>query len=98
MTVTITFEQAKIGDSLMEVAKAHGVEGVLAECSGSMICGTCHVIVEETWYSRLPAAEEIEQDVLDGVNHRTPTSRLSCQVKIGENLNGLIVKTPPSQY
>ena len=82
------------GLSLLEVARTHGlyVEG---RCEGSLACSTCHVIVDPAWFGRLPVASEDEQDMLDTVaTSLTATSRLGCQIRIGNDVDGLVVRLP----
>lgn len=87
------------GDTVMEVAYANGIEGVAAECGGSMSCGTCHVYLDEATYARLEEPTENENDMLDIVSsERRPTSRLSCQVILAEALADAEVTIPESQF
>ncbi|MGE5722138.1 MAG: 2Fe-2S iron-sulfur cluster-binding protein [Sphingomonadales bacterium] len=87
------------GETVMEVASANGIEGVVAECGGSMSCGTCHVYLDEASFARIEAPSENENDMLDIVSsERRPTSRLSCQVKIVDSLSGAEVSIPESQF
>lgn len=81
------------GHSLLEVAQAAGMplEGT---CEGQMACSTCHVIVSKDWFDRLPGASEDEEDMLDLAAGVTRTSRLSCQIVLGEALEGLEVRIP----
>jgi ferredoxin-2, mitochondrial len=86
--------EANIGDRLLEVGQAIGqpLEGT---CEGQMACSTCHVIVEKDWFSRLSPATDDEEDMLDLAVCATRHSRLSCQILLDENLNGLTVRIPP---
>ncbi|MCH9780634.1 MAG: 2Fe-2S iron-sulfur cluster binding domain-containing protein [Alphaproteobacteria bacterium] len=79
-----------LGQSLLEIAQEHNVdiEGI---CEGSMACATCHVIVEPDWYAKLPGASEDELDMLELAFDLTETSRLGCQLRITEELDGLKV-------
>jgi ferredoxin len=81
------------GTSLLEAGQAAGMplEGT---CEGQMACSTCHVIVSDDWFDRLPEASEEEEDMLDLAAHVTRTSRLSCQIVLGEELKGLEVRVP----
>ncbi len=88
---------AEPGHSLMANAKAKGVDGIVAECGGCMVCGTCHVYVAEDWYDRLPAPSEMESDILDYGLHRQPNSRLSCQIAVTDAMDGLEIAVPVSQ-
>ena len=106
-TATITYVSASgarrevpasIGSTLMEAAVNGGVEGIVAECGGSCMCATCHVYVDETHLDRLEAMDEREDEMLAGAfAERKSNSRLSCQVRITEALNGIVVATPEAQ-
>jgi ferredoxin, 2Fe-2S len=85
------------GFSVMQGAIANNVQGIIAECGGSCSCATCHVYVDEAWVDKVPAKDEAEESLLDAVCDRQPNSRLSCQIKVTEELNGLIVRLPPKQ-
>jgi 2Fe-2S ferredoxin len=89
---------AKVGDSVMETAIRHNVRGIDAECGGSCSCATCHVYVEADYFDRLSPADPMEEDLLDGVAApRRPTSRLSCQIPVTAQLDGLGVQVPETQ-
>ena len=85
------------GDSLLRVAQAAGMplEGT---CEGQMACSTCHVVVEKDWFDRLPQASEEEEDMLDLAAGVRRTSRLSCQIVLGEELDGLTVAIPAESH
>lgn len=86
------------GESAMQAATRHGLDGILAECGGNAMCATCHVYVDESWLARLPVMADDEDALLDGTAaERRPTSRLSCQIKVTPELDGLIVKLPERQ-
>jgi len=85
---------ARTGDSLMQSAKANDVPGILADCGGACACATCHVVVEEDWYPRLEPPATHERDMLEFALDAQPTSRLSCQIKVDESLDGLVVSVP----
>lgn len=84
------------GWSLMETALRNGVEGIVAECSGACGCATCHVMIDPAWMATVGEPNGMEDPLLDLVD-RTPTSRLSCQVKLREALDGLVVRVPDHQ-
>jgi 2Fe-2S ferredoxin len=86
--------EADAGLTLLDVAHAHGID-LEGACEGSMACSTCHVVVDPEWFERLPAASDEEEDVLDLVFHLAPSSRLGCQVRITDALDGLVVTVPP---
>ncbi len=89
---------AKEGMSVMQSAVNNGVDGIVAECGGACSCATCHVYVDEAWFDKLPEAQAMEKEMLDFVMSPQPTSRLSCQIKVTADLDGLVVNTPESQY
>ena len=95
---TETTVDAKEGMSVMQTAVNNGVDGIVAECGGACSCATCHVYVDEGWFDKLPEAQAMEKEMLDFVMSPEPTSRLSCQIKVTGELDGLVVKTPESQY
>jgi len=88
------------GLSLMDVCKQNGVEGVLGNCGGGAACGTCHVYVDPAWEHKLPDRDEIEAEMLDLIEDTCKAnSRLGCQIRVDETLNGLMVTVaPPSDY
>ena len=85
------------GLSVMEGAVQNDIPGIDADCGGSMACATCHVYVEEKWLNKLPNAEEGEVDMIDMAFEPKKNSRLSCQIIVSEDLDGLIVTTPSKQ-
>ncbi len=90
--------EASTGTSIMEAAIKHNVRGIDAECGGCLSCATCHVYVGEEWLANLPAPDPDEDDMLGFVAaERQPNSRLSCQVKLDEELSGIVVTIPPRQ-
>ena len=90
--------EARVGISLMEAARASGVPGIVADCGGTCSCATCHVYVDPDWVGRVGAASEIEQGMLEFAVVPKPNSRLSCQIRVTDALNGLVVHVPASQY
>ena len=85
------------GLSVMEGAIQNNVPGIDADCGGSMACATCHVYVEEKWLDKLPKAEEAEVDMIDMAFEPKKNSRLSCQIIVSDDLDGLKVTTPSQQ-
>jgi len=86
------------GTSVMQVATANLVPGIVAECGGELSCATCHVYVDEQWLGALAARSEEEEDMLDATSEEpTDASRLSCQIKLRPELDGLVVHLPTSQ-
>ena len=86
--------EAAAGISLMQLALTNGVPGIVGECGGVMSCATCHVYVEEAWFGRLPAPRQAELDMLEFADDPTTFSRLGCQIKVRDELDGLIVRVP----
>jgi len=85
--------EAPLGLSLLEIAHRNGID-LEGACEGSLSCSTCHVVVEPEWYDMLPEASEDEEDMLDLASGLTKTSRLGCQIRITEELDGLTVRLP----
>ncbi|MGO3858119.1 MAG: 2Fe-2S iron-sulfur cluster-binding protein [Neisseriaceae bacterium] len=86
-----------IGDSVMLGAVNHDLEGIEAYCGGACACATCHVYVDEAWLDKLPPIAEKEQNMLKFVMNQQPNSRLSCQITVTAELDGLVVTTPECQ-
>ena len=89
--------EAEIGSTIMETAIKNGIPGIEAECGGACACATCHVYIDENWQAKTGQASPMEEDMLDFGFDVRPTSRLSCQIKVSEDLDGLIVRTPARQ-
>ena len=89
---------AEDGDVLMQIARRNNFSGILAECGGVCSCATCHVHIDPSWVDKVPPMEEMEQEMIDFAEGVDATSRLSCQIKITPELDGLIVHIPESQY
>lgn len=90
--------EAGNGESAMMVATRHGVAEIVGECGGNAMCATCHVYVDENWVGRLPAISDDEDALLDGAAaERRGTSRLSCQIKMTPELDGLVLHLPDRQ-
>ena len=85
------------GLSVMEGAVQNNIPGIDADCGGSMACATCHVYVEEKWLNKLPKAEEGEVDMIDMAFEPKKNSRLSCQLIVSDEMDGLEVTTPEKQ-
>jgi 2Fe-2S ferredoxin len=89
---------ANEGDSAMYTALLHGIDGIVGECGGGAVCATCHVYVDANWVDKLDAAGGDEDELLEGVAaERLPNSRLSCQIKITDALDGLVLRLPERQ-
>ena len=93
-TKTIDVEK---GLSVMEGAIQNDIPGIDADCGGSMACATCHVYVEDKWLDKIPEAEEAEVDMIDMAFKPKKNSRLSCQIIISDELDGLTEMTPEKQ-
>lgn len=97
-TGTIHTLEATPGTTLMQLAADHGLEEIAAECGGAGSCGTCHCYIEETWQDRVNPATETEIYMLECVLEPRASSRLSCQVVVTGELDGLIVHLPAAQF
>ena len=85
------------GLSLMEGAIQNDIPGIDADCGGGMACATCHVYVKDEWFNKLPAKEDGEEDMLDMAFEPKKNSRLSCQITVSDELEGLTVNIPSKQ-
>jgi len=103
LTVTITdvkgelhrFADVDEGVSLMEVAKAHGVQGIGGDCGGGCSCATCHVYVQGDWMARVGPPDDIEADMLDMAIEPRENSRLSCQIRMSAAIDGICLTVAP---
>lgn len=89
---------AQIGDSLMEAAVQNNIDDIYADCGGACACATCHVYIDEKHLDKVDEADEIESEMLSVIDKRNDNSRLSCQIWLTEDHDGLVVTTPESQY
>lgn len=89
--------EAEAGATVMETAIMNGVPGVIAECGGACTCATCHVYVDEKWSETVGGPSMMEEDMLDFAYDVRPTSRLSCQIRVKDELDGLVVHVPSRQ-
>ncbi len=85
------------GLSVMEGAIQNNIPGIDADCGGSMACATCHVYVKEDWFNKLPKKEDGEEDMLDMAFEPKKNSRLSCQIIVSDEIDGLVVHIPKEQ-
>ena len=85
------------GLSVMEGAVQNNIPGIDADCGGSMACATCHVYVKEDWFNKPPKKEDGEEDMLDMAFEPKKNSRLSCQIMVSDELDGLEVNLPEKQ-
>jgi len=86
------------GWSVMQGAVRNGIPGIVAECGGNCACGTCRVYVDARWKEKTGTATDIEEATMDIREDADPRKRLSCQIKVTEELDGLVVRMPASQY
>ena len=89
--------QVQNGLTVMEGAVQNNIPGIDADCGGSMACATCHVYVKENWFNKLPKKEDGEEDMLDMAFEPKKNSRLSCQIIVSDELDGLTVNIPSKQ-
>jgi 2Fe-2S ferredoxin len=89
--------EAQPGSTVMETAIKNGIPGVEAECGGACACATCHVYVDESWREKTGPPSPMEEDMLDFGFDVRANSRLSCQIKVTDALDGLVVATPERQ-
>ena len=85
------------GLTVMEGAIQNNIPGIDADCGGGMACATCHVYVEDSWLNKIPEAEDAEQDMIDMAYKPNKNSRLSCQIVVTDEIDGLKVTTPEKQ-
>ncbi|MEL7299083.1 MAG: 2Fe-2S iron-sulfur cluster-binding protein [Pseudomonadota bacterium] len=91
--------EASAGETLMEAARNNNVPGIEADCGGACACATCHAYISESWAEKMPAMDPLEEDMLDFAQAQIPgRSRLSCQIKITDEMDGLVVDLPESQF
>ena len=90
--------EVSVGSSVMQGAVDNMIDGILAECGGACRCATCHCYVDEQWLDRVGAAEGVEKELLEAAVDIEPNSRLSCQIEVTEELDGLVVRLPVTQY
>ena len=89
---------AKLGISIMNNALDNGIEGIAAECGGCLSCATCHGYVAEQWSEKIPEASEDEKVMVECAIEVRPNSRLTCQIIMTEELDGIEIEIPASQY
>ena len=89
---------AQPGVTVMEAAKLNSIGGIEAECGGACACATCHVYIDGAWTAKVGKAGDMEEDMLDFAFDVREESRLSCQIKVTAELDGLVVKVPEKQF
>ncbi len=90
--------EARNGSSLMDTAVQNGISGILADCGGACTCATCHVYVDPRWLEKTGEPSALEKEMLTLAVEPEANSRLSCQIRIADALDGLIVRIPDSQF
>ena len=90
--------EAKNGESVMEAAIKNSIPGIDADCGGACACATCHVYVDEEFAAETGRASAMEESMLDFAENVQPNSRLSCQIRVTDDLDGLIVRLPENQH
>ena len=90
--------EIEVGSTIMQGAVDNMIDGILAECGGACSCATCHCYIEEKWIGKITEADELEKEMLVDVLDLKPNSRLSCQVTVSEDMEGMRVFLPESQY
>ena len=89
--------EAETGSTVMETAVRNGVPGIIGECGGACTCATCHVYVDDAWTEKVGGPSVMEEDMLDFAFDVRDSSRLSCQIKVQDELEGLVLHVPASQ-
>jgi 2Fe-2S ferredoxin len=95
---SVTDVDANVGDSVMQTAVNNMVDGIVAECGGCMSCATCHVYIDDAWRERVGGPDANEQAMLELAIEPNENSRLSCQVIVSDELDGLTVTVPAAQF
>ena len=90
--------EVRNGLSVMEGAVKNNIPGIDADCGGACACATCHVYVDEAWRDKTGSQSAMEESMLDFAENVEPNSRLSCQIKVSDDLDGLVVRMPQSQH
>jgi len=86
------------GYSVMEGAINNNIEGIIAECGGACACATCHSYVDEKWLDKMPPMDDMEDSMLDAAFERKDNSRLTCQIEVNDELDGLIIHVADNEY
>jgi len=90
--------ESDAGKSLMQVAISNGVPGIVADCGGCLACATCHAYIDPAWVDKLPPKSKDEADLLETCMSPQENSRLTCQINVKPELDGIVVRLPESQY
>ncbi len=86
------------GDSIMQTAVDAGIEEITADCGGNCSCATCHCIIDDAWIGKIGTADEVELSVMESAIEPQPNSRLSCQIKVTDDLGGAIIHVPEAEW
>ena len=86
------------GYSVMEAAINNNIEGIVAECGGACACATCHSYVDDAWLDKIPPMDDMEDSMLDAAYERQDNSRLTCQIEVNDDLDGLIIHVADNEY
>ena len=89
--------EGAVGSSVMQTARNNLIPGIIGDCGGNASCATCHGYVDAAWIDRLDPIDEDEELMLDGTMHRESNSRLTCQIRLRSELDGIVVRLPASQ-
>lgn len=90
--------EVAVGENLMQAAVDHMIDGIIGECGGVMACATCHCYVDPKWAEKLPAPTEFEEDMIDMAIEPNDNSRLSCQLEMTDELDGIVLHLPKRQF
>jgi len=90
--------EVETGYSVMEGAINNNIEGIVAECGGACACATCHSYIDEAWIEKLTAMDDMEDSMLDAAFERKANSRLTCQIEVSDELDGLVVHVAENEY
>jgi 2Fe-2S ferredoxin len=90
--------EVETGYSVMEGAINNNIEGIVAECGGACACATCHSYIDEAWVEKLVAMDDMEDSMLDAAFERKTNSRLTCQIEVSDELDGLVVHVAENEY
>jgi len=90
--------EVEVGYSVMEGAINNNIEGIVAECGGACACATCHSYIDEAWIGKLATMDDMEDSMLDAAFERKDNSRLTCQIEVSDELDGLIVHVANNEY
>ena len=90
--------ELEAGYSIMEGAINNNIAGIVAECGGACACATCHSYVDEAWLDRVPAMDDMEDSMLDAAFERKDNSRLTCQIEMNDELDGIVIHVADNDY